>query len=94
MPGHPTATVLETPEALADDPVGGFVGAFFALPLAAVIQSFLSTYTKRYKLEDSALTELQEPKPAKPPREHRRRRSSPADPPAVIPPEAAPAPTS
>jgi predicted PurR-regulated permease PerM len=78
--------------ALAGGAVGGFVGAFFALPLAAVIQSFLSTYTKRYKLEDSALTQLPEPKTAKPPREHRRRHSTPSDSHGKAAPDAAPAP--
>jgi predicted PurR-regulated permease PerM len=64
--------------AMAGGAVGGFVGAFFALPIAAVIQSFLSAYTKTYDVEESSLTELQAPKPAKPPRKRRRRRRSPA----------------
>jgi predicted PurR-regulated permease PerM len=32
--------------AMAGGAVGGFVGAFFALPIAAIIQSFLSTYSR------------------------------------------------
>jgi predicted PurR-regulated permease PerM len=70
--------------AMAGGAVGGFVGAFFALPIAAVVQSFLSTYSKRYEVTESALTKLPEPKPPKPPkpaRERRRRRR------AGVPPE-------
>ena len=51
---------------LAGGAVGGFVGAFFALPTAAVIQSFLSTYSKRYELTESELTKLPEPRQPKP----------------------------
>ncbi len=57
--------------AMAGGAVGGFIGAFFALPVAAVIQSYLSTYPKHYDVVESDLTKLQEPKPSKPPREHR-----------------------
>jgi len=60
--------------AMAGGAVGGFIGAFFALPLAAVIQSFISTYSKRYELEESELTRLPEPKPPRPPRKSRRLR--------------------
>ena len=34
--------------ALAGGAVGGFIGAFIALPVTAVVQSFLSTYSRRY----------------------------------------------
>ena len=54
--------------ALAGGAVGGFIGAFFALPVAAVIQSYLSTYPKQYEVVDSDLTKLQEPKPPKSPK--------------------------
>jgi len=47
--------------AMAGGAVGGFIGAFFALPLAAVIQSFISTYSKQYELEESELTKLPAP---------------------------------
>jgi Uncharacterized protein conserved in bacteria (DUF2252) len=36
--------------------VVGFIGAFFALPIAAVIQAFLSTYSRRYDIIESDLT--------------------------------------
>lgn len=38
--------------AMAGGGVGGFVGAFFALPIAAIVQSFLSTYSKRYEVTE------------------------------------------
>jgi predicted PurR-regulated permease PerM len=60
--------------AMAGGAVGGFVGAFFALPIAAVIQSFLSTYSRRYDVPETELTKLPEPPPPKPPREHGVRR--------------------
>jgi predicted PurR-regulated permease PerM len=42
--------------------VGGFIGAFFALPIAAVIQAFLSTYPRRYDVLESDLTRVDGPK--------------------------------
>jgi hypothetical protein len=42
--------------AMAGGAVGGFIGAFFALPIAAVIQAFLSTYSRRYDVLESDLT--------------------------------------
>jgi predicted PurR-regulated permease PerM len=55
--------------AMAGGAVGGFIGAFFALPLAAVIQSFVSTYySGRYEVLESDLTHIEEPKPPKPAR--------------------------
>jgi predicted PurR-regulated permease PerM len=63
--------------AMAGGAVGGFIGAFFALPIAAVVQSFLSTYSKRYEIVESDLTRQDEPRPAKPPRRHRRPRPEP-----------------
>jgi predicted PurR-regulated permease PerM len=53
--------------AMAGGAVGGFIGAFFALPLAAVIQSFVSTYySGRYEVVESDLTRVEEPRPPKP----------------------------
>lgn len=43
--------------------VGGFIGAFFALPIAAIIQSFLATYSRRYDIIDVDLTHVDTPKP-------------------------------
>jgi predicted PurR-regulated permease PerM len=60
--------------AMAGGAVGGFVGAFFALPIAAVIQSFVSAYSKRYELLDSELTRLPAPKPTRTQRAPRRDR--------------------
>jgi predicted PurR-regulated permease PerM len=48
--------------AMAGGAVGGFIGAFFALPIAAVIQAFLSTYSRRYDVLDSDLTRVDKPK--------------------------------
>jgi hypothetical protein len=51
----------------AIEKTGGVIGAFFALPLAAVIQSFVSTYhSGRYEVVESELTRIEEPKPPKP----------------------------
>jgi predicted PurR-regulated permease PerM len=44
--------------AMAGGAIGGFIGAFFALPIAAIVQAFLSTYSRRYELVDSELTRL------------------------------------
>jgi predicted PurR-regulated permease PerM len=46
--------------AMAGGAVGGFVGAFFALPVAAVVQSFVATYSRRYEVTESALTRMPE----------------------------------
>jgi len=50
---------------MAGGAVGGFIGAFFALPIAAVIQAFLSTYSRRYDVLESDLTQVDEPNPPK-----------------------------
>jgi predicted PurR-regulated permease PerM len=47
--------------AIAGGSVGGVIGAFFALPTAAAIQSFISAYATRYDVEDTALTRTDEP---------------------------------
>ena len=47
--------------ALAGGSVGGLIGAFFALPTAAAIQAFISTYATRYEVEGMELTEADEP---------------------------------
>ena len=57
--------------ALAGGSVGGLIGAFFALPIAATIQAFLSEYSRRYEVEDSELTRVDEPAP-EPPKEKRK----------------------
>jgi predicted PurR-regulated permease PerM len=72
--------------AMAGGAVGGFIGAFFALPIAAVIQSFLSTYSRRYEILESDLTEVNEPTPPEPEPPRRRRwlrRGAGADHPAA-----------
>jgi len=56
--------------ALAGGSVGGFIGAFFALPIAATIQAFLSEYSRKYEVEDSELTRVDEP-PPEPPKEQK-----------------------
>jgi predicted PurR-regulated permease PerM len=53
--------------ALAGGSIGGFIGAFFALPLAAVIQSFVSTYySGRYEVVESDLTHIDQAEPPEP----------------------------
>jgi predicted PurR-regulated permease PerM len=47
--------------AMAGGAVGGFIGAFFALPIAAVIQAFLSTYSRRYDIVQSDLARVDTP---------------------------------
>jgi hypothetical protein len=59
--------------AMAGGAVGGFIGAFFALPIAAVIQAFLSTYSRHYEVVESDLTEVNEPTPPEPEPPRRRR---------------------
>jgi len=71
--------------ALAGGAVGGFVGAFFGLPIAAVVQSFLSTYSKHYEVVEDRLTRVDDPPPQKPKKERRprrRRAGEPGDAPA------------
>jgi predicted PurR-regulated permease PerM len=46
--------------ALAGGSVGGLIGAFFALPTAAAIQAFITTYATRYEVEDTELTRVDE----------------------------------
>jgi predicted PurR-regulated permease PerM len=55
--------------ALAGGSVGGFIGAFFALPIAATIQAFVSEYSRKYEVEDSELTRVEEPAPEPPKKE-------------------------
>jgi predicted PurR-regulated permease PerM len=50
--------------AMAGGAIGGFIGAFFGLPIAAIIQAFLSTYSRRYELVESDLTRLDTPAPS------------------------------
>jgi hypothetical protein len=57
---------------MAGGAFGGFVGAFFALPIAATIQTFLSTYSTSYEVADSALTRVDAPR-VDPPESRRRR---------------------
>jgi predicted PurR-regulated permease PerM len=57
--------------AMAGGSVGGLIGAFFALPIAATIQAFLSEYSRKYEVEDSELTRVDEP-PPQPPKEEKR----------------------
>jgi hypothetical protein len=57
--------------AMAGGAVGGFIGAFFGLPIAAVIQSFISTYGKHYDVVEGRLTHVDAPAPEKPKKEHK-----------------------
>ena len=58
--------------AMAGGAVGGFTGAFFALPVAATVQTFISAYSTSYKVEESALTQVDR-RPPDPPKRGRRR---------------------
>jgi predicted PurR-regulated permease PerM len=44
--------------ALAGGSIGGIIGAFFALPTAAAIQAFTTTYATRYEVEDTELARV------------------------------------
>jgi predicted PurR-regulated permease PerM len=61
--------------ALAGGSIGGLLGAFMALPAAAVIQSTVSTYLKRHEVVETELTRQDEvdedetSREARPPRE-------------------------
>jgi hypothetical protein len=57
--------------AMAGGSVGGLIGAFFALPIAATIQAFVSEYSRKYEVEDSELTRVDERLP-EPPKEKER----------------------
>ena len=46
----------------------GPIGAFLALPAAAIVQAVLSTYLERYAVVESHLTTLPPERPSKPPR--------------------------
>jgi predicted PurR-regulated permease PerM len=46
---------------MAGGAVGGFLGAFFALPIAATIQEFMSAYGTTYEVAESSLTHVDEP---------------------------------
>jgi predicted PurR-regulated permease PerM len=56
--------------AIVGGSVLGAVGAFLALPAAAIVQAVLSTYLERYKVVDSDLTSDEAP-PPDPKKEHR-----------------------
>jgi hypothetical protein len=56
-----------------DDQTGRASAGPPALPIAATIQAFVSEYSRRYEVEDSELTRVDEP-PPEPPREKRRPR--------------------
>jgi predicted PurR-regulated permease PerM len=48
---------------LAGGAFGGVIGAFLALPAAAIIQATVSTYLTRHEVVESELTREQEPEP-------------------------------
>jgi predicted PurR-regulated permease PerM len=59
--------------AIAGAGISGVVGAFLALPVAAIIQGIGSTYIHRHDVEESDLTKVSSPAEAKEIRETRRR---------------------
>jgi predicted PurR-regulated permease PerM len=59
--------------AIAGAGISGIVGAFLALPLAAIIQAIGSTYIHRHDVEETELTKVSTPEQAKEIRETRRR---------------------
>jgi predicted PurR-regulated permease PerM len=58
--------------AIAGAGISGVVGAFLALPVAAIIQAIGSTYIHRHDVEESELTKVSTPEEAKEIRETRR----------------------
>jgi hypothetical protein len=46
---------------MAGGAVGGFIGAFFALPAAAVVQAFLSTWSRRSETVESDRAQVNSP---------------------------------
>jgi len=52
--------------ALAGGAFGGLIGAFLALPAAAIIQATISTYLTRHEVVESELTREEEPPPEEP----------------------------
>lgn len=60
--------------AIAGASISGVVGAFLALPVAAIFQALGSTYIQRHNVEESDLTRIASPEDAKEIREQRRRR--------------------
>lgn len=56
--------------AMARRAVGGFLGAFFALPIAATVQRFLSEYSKTHDVADSASMRIDEPPENRPSGSH------------------------
>jgi predicted PurR-regulated permease PerM len=59
--------------AIAGAQISGVVGAFLALPVAAIIQALSSTYIHRHDVEETELTRVSTPEEAKEIRESRRR---------------------
>jgi len=57
--------------ALAGGSIGGLIGAFLALPAAAVIQATVSTYLKRHEVVESELTRQDQPQPETGPPDNR-----------------------
>jgi len=51
---------------LAGGAFGGVIGAFLALPAAAIIQATVSTYLTRHEVVESELTREEEPEPEEP----------------------------
>jgi predicted PurR-regulated permease PerM len=60
--------------AIAGVSISGVVGAFLALPFAAIVQALGSTYIHRHDVEDSDLTRMDSPAESKELREERRQR--------------------
>jgi predicted PurR-regulated permease PerM len=59
--------------AIAGASISGIVGAFLALPFAAIVQAVGSTYLHRHDVEETDLTRVTSPEDAKQIREARRR---------------------
>ena len=60
--------------AIAGASISGIVGAFLALPLAAIIQAVGSTYVHRHDVADSDLTYVRTPEESREIRERRKRK--------------------
>jgi len=57
---HPVVTIIS---AIVGARLGGAIGAFLALPAAAIIQATASTYIRRHEVVEDELTEIEEHPP-------------------------------
>jgi predicted PurR-regulated permease PerM len=59
---HPVVTIIA---AIVGARLGGAIGAFLALPAAAIIQATVSQYIRRHEVVEDELTDVEEHPPEK-----------------------------